>query len=197
MAYIHELRKGFRYLAQRMVMNGFLPYPDLIFYLTHTELGLVLKEHRMNFVLKAQHRRRAHSEFKKFRSEEIQRGIPHPMNATIRTDLSAIRAEGTPVCGGNVNGPACIVHHFAEVSKVNAGDVLITRGTDIAWSPYFPILAGVVTELGGLVSHGAVVAREYGLPCIVGATNATTIINDGDYINMNAYTGIIAKIAND
>ena len=49
------------------------------------------------------------------------------------------------------------------------GDVLITISTDIGWSPYFPLLGGVVTELGGLISHGAVVAREYGLPCVVGA----------------------------
>ena len=55
----------------------------------------------------------------------------------------------------------------------------MTTATDIGWSPYFPLLGGVVTELGGLISHGAVVAREYGLPCIVGATAATSKVKDG------------------
>ncbi len=59
------------------------------------------------------------------------------------------------------------------------GEVLITVGTDIGWSPYFPILGGVITELGGLLSHGAVVSREYGLPCVVGATGVTNVFKTG------------------
>lgn len=105
-----------------------------------------------------------------------------------------VQVKGTPVCAGNISGRACVVRDFGEVRKIRAGDILVTHSTDIAWSPYFPILAGVVTELGGLISHGAVVAREYGLPCIVGAVNATSIINDGDAINMNAVSGVITKI---
>lgn len=58
-------------------------------------------------------------------------------------------------------------------------DILITHATDIGWSPYFPVLGGVVTELGGLISHGAVVAREYGLPCVVGATGAADFFQSG------------------
>ena len=56
---------------------------------------------------------------------------------------------------------------------------MITISTDIGWSPYFPLLGGVVTELGGLISHGAVVAREYGLPCVVGAEGATSVFKSG------------------
>lgn len=195
-AYVHELRKGLRHLAHKMVQRGLLPHEDLLFYLTHGELGQVLMEHRVDLVVKAQRRQRAHVEFKKIRFEEFQRGVPQPMPQTIQTDSSTSRVKGTPVCGGHVNARACVVRDFSELTKINAGEILITRATDIAWSPYFPILAGVVTELGGLVSHGAVVAREYGLPCIVGATNATAIINDGDYIDMDAYTGNIVRIGN-
>lgn len=104
------------------------------------------------------------------------------------------KVTGTPVCEGRVTGRACVVNSFSEVSKIKAGDILITYCTDIAWSPYFPILSGVVTELGGLISHGAVVAREYGLPCIVGATNATKIIKDGEQILMDANAGVIVKL---
>ena len=65
---------------------------------------------------------------------------------------------------------------------------------DIGWSPYFPILAGVVTELGGLISHGAVVAREYGLPCLVGAQHATNIFQDGDTVCLDAVRGELVKV---
>lgn len=73
------------------------------------------------------------------------------------------------------------------------GDILITHSTDIAWSPYFPILGGVVTELGGLISHGAVVAREYGLPCIVAAEQATDFFEFGEIIILDSKNGVIFK----
>ena len=73
------------------------------------------------------------------------------------------------------------------------GDVLITISTDIGWSPYFPLLGGVVTELGGLISHGAVVAREYGLPCVVGAVGATAALRTGDRVVIDGRNGTIAR----
>lgn len=63
------------------------------------------------------------------------------------------------MCGGVVTAKACICKSFADVVKLEKGDILITYGTDIGWSPYFPILSGICTEIGGLISHGAVVAR--------------------------------------
>lgn len=79
------------------------------------------------------------------------------------------------------------------MNKIQPGDILITYCTDIGWSPYFPILGGVVTEIGGLISHGAVVAREYGLPCIVAAAGATDFFTFGETITLDAKTGVIFK----
>ena len=70
---------------------------------------------------------------------------------------------------------------------------MITISTDIGWSPYFPLLGGVVTELGGLISHGAVVAREYGLPCVVGAEGATEAFKNGDIVLIDGGKGTITK----
>lgn len=194
-AYTDELRKAYRFLGRKMQQNGLLPDPDLIFHLTHTEIGRVLKEKCVDLVLKAQRRRRAYPGWKKIRFDEFQSGVMKPLQSSIQHQLTgSVQVKGTPVYEGNINGRACVVRDFSEVSKIKAGDILIAHSTDIAWSPYFPILSGVVTELGGLISHGAVVAREYGLPCIVGAVNATAIINDGDTINMNAITGVITRI---
>nr|CAD7205415.1 unnamed protein product [Timema douglasi]CAD7409603.1 unnamed protein product [Timema poppensis] len=89
------------------------------------------------------------------------------------------RVHGTPVYPGTVLGRACVILNLDEISNLQVGDVLITHSTDIGWTPYFPMLGGVVTELGGLISHGAVVAREYGLPCVIGAQGATSFFQTG------------------
>lgn len=83
---------------------------------------------------------------------------------------------------GSVVSRACVITDLSEAKNIQNGDILITHCTDIGWSPYFPLLAGIVTELGGLISHGAVVAREYGLPCIVGAKNATKVFQTGNVL---------------
>ncbi|GBO41624.1 hypothetical protein AVEN_130287-1, partial [Araneus ventricosus] len=74
------------------------------------------------------------------------------------------------------------------------GEILITYCTDIGWSPYFPIISGVVTELGGLISHGAVVSREYGLPCVVGLQGATKRFQTGDYVLLDGKKGILQRL---
>jgi phosphoenolpyruvate synthase/pyruvate phosphate dikinase len=88
--------------------------------------------------------------------------------------------QGTSVCNGIATGRACVALTLEETADIKPGDILITNATDIGWSPFFPLLGGVVTELGGLISHGAVVAREYGLPCIVSAENATRKFRTGE-----------------
>lgn len=96
-----------------------------------------------------------------------------------------------PVCGGKVVGNACVIKWFSEIHKLQKGDILITYCTDIAWSPYFSIISGICTEVGGLISHGAVVARECNIPCIVGAQRATDKIKNGQKIILNADEGVI------
>lgn len=82
---------------------------------------------------------------------------------------------------------ACVITDLSEAKSIQHGDILITHCTDIGWSPYFPLLGGIVTELGGLISHGAVVAREYGLPCIVGAKHATHVFHTGNKHSCSLY----------
>lgn len=179
-----------------MQKEGLLPDMDLIFYLTHQEIGTIIDDRRRSeLISKAIRRRRLFPEWRKLQFEEFHWGLIKPINAEENVESNHLQAVGTPVCEGKITGRACIVKTFSEVSKLKAGDILITYCTDIAWSPYFPMLGGVVTELGGLISHGAVVAREYGLPCIVGAKNATKIITDGEEIIMDAYTGVIMRAA--
>ncbi|KAJ8982196.1 hypothetical protein NQ317_013498 [Molorchus minor] len=101
-----------------------------------------------------------------------------PKGRSNRCRFYAKKCSGTPVCTGSVKGRACVINNLDEIDQLQEGDILITYSTDIGWSPYFPMLSGIVTELGGLISHGAVVAREYGLPCIVGVKNATKFFSN-------------------
>ena len=73
----------------------------------------------------------------------------------------------------------------------------MTYSTDIGWSPYFPMISGIATEIGGLVSHGAVIAREYGLPCLVGANGATQVFKTGDMVLLDCQNGIMTKVSID
>ena len=115
-----------------------------------------------------------------------------PQDGTYGTD----RVKGTPVSGGRYKGACRVITKLEDAASIQKGDILITISTDIGWSPYFPLLGGVVTELGGLISHGAVVAREYGLPCIVGAEMGTTLFKSGDIAVIDGFNGTITKESN-
>lgn len=101
--------------------------------------------------------------------------------------------NGTSIHGGVVTGRAAVILSISQAWKIQSGDILITRSTDIGWSPYFPILRGLVTELGGLLSHGTIIAREYGLPCIVAAANATRYFEHGEMVTLDAESGVAFK----
>ena len=98
---------------------------------------------------------------------------------------------GLGISPGRVRGPARIIRSLAEVDKLQKGDILVARATDPGWTPLFLTAAGLITELGSMLSHGAVVAREYGLPAIVNVASATTILRDGQMITVDGHRGVV------
>ncbi|GEM_PF-1318078 len=104
--------------------------------------------------------------------------------------------ESKGICAspGKVTGKAKILHYLSELNKVKNGDILITNGTTVDYLPAMKRAAAFVTEVGGLTCHAAVVAREFGVPCVVGLKNATRNFKDGDKIEVNADKGIVRKI---
>lgn len=78
-----------------------------------------------------------------------------------------------------------------EDADLAAGDILVTSFTDPSWSPLFVSISGLVTEVGGAMTHGAVIAREYGLPAVVGVENATRLIKDGQQIRVDGTDGYV------
>jgi pyruvate,water dikinase len=97
---------------------------------------------------------------------------------------------GTPVSTGVIEGRARVVLKL-EDAMVEEGDILVTKFTDPGWTPLFISVKGLVTEVGGMMTHGAVIAREYGLPAVVGVNDATRLIQDGQRIRINGSEGYI------
>jgi pyruvate,water dikinase len=104
------------------------------------------------------------------------------------------RIEGFPGSPGLVEGPARVVTDYSEFQSVQAGEILVAPYTGTAWTPLFLKIGGVVTDSGGMLTHAAIAAREYGIPAVVGTWNATNSIKDGDIIRVNGNVGLVEVI---
>jgi pyruvate,water dikinase len=107
-----------------------------------------------------------------------------------RDDLPAAALVGLPVSAGTVEGRARVIGDIRQ-ANIEPGDILVTTYTDPSWTPLFLAVQGLVTEVGGLMTHGAVIAREYGLPAVVGVEDATTLIRDGQRIRVHGTDGYV------
>ncbi|XP_067905233.1 rifampicin phosphotransferase-like isoform X2 [Heterodontus francisci] len=182
-------------LAKLMVQEGYLPDEDLLFFLTHSEIGQVLQQRSAALVTKAQRRRKLLGKQMGLQFNEMNVGKPVPIDQ-YQSEVNGrkLTLRGMTVSQGIVKGTARVVKTILDADCIQQGDILIVTSTDIGWSPYFPLLAGLVTEIGGLLSHGAVVAREYGLPCIVSCRSATSLFRSGDTVILNGKNGFVQKV---
>ncbi len=108
-----------------------------------------------------------------------------------RDDLPTGALVGLPVSAGTVEGRARVILDVAK-ADLEPGDILVTAYTDPSWTPLFVAITGLVTEVGGVMTHGAVIAREYGLPAVVGVQDATRLIRDGQRIRVHGTEGYVA-----
>jgi phosphohistidine swiveling domain-containing protein len=120
-------------------------------------------------------------------------GFPEKFHAGEPETTGEIR--GLAASPGVVEGPARFVHSLEEFDQVRQGEILVCRMTNPAWVVLFTKIIGLVTEAGGAVSHPAVVAREFGIPAVVGTTNAGERIRTGDRIRVNGTTGVVELLA--
>ncbi len=96
---------------------------------------------------------------------------------------------GVPASSGRVRGRARIVQDVREAMQLTSGDILVTQATDPGWTPVFPLVSGIVLEIGGQLSHGAIVAREYAIPAVVNVQGALQNIRDGQFITVDGTNG--------
>ena len=102
--------------------------------------------------------------------------------------------KGLCACGGIIKGRVMVLKSVMEASKLRKGDILVTRQTDPGWVVVFPLISGLIVERGGMLSHGAIVSREFGIPAIVGVEGASNKLKDGDIVVLNAFTGEITIV---
>ncbi|GAA3221221.1 phosphoenolpyruvate synthase [Pseudonocardia petroleophila] len=182
--------------AGRLVRAGVLDDVEDVFFLRLQELHDVVRTQQADLGLV----RRRREEFRSYRALTPPRVLTSEGEAVAgayrRTDLPAGALAGLPVSVGTVEGRARVVLDLAD-ADLEPGDILVTAYTDPSWSPLFVAIAGLVTEVGGRMTHGAVVAREYGLPAVVGVEHATRLIEDGQRIRVDGTAGHVEVLDRD
>jgi pyruvate,water dikinase len=179
--------------AGRLVQAGVLREREDLYYLTLQELREVVRTHRLDDQIISQ-RKAEHERHRKLTPPRVLTSDGEIVaGAYKRADLPAGALVGLPVSAGVVEGRARILSDMA--AELEAGDILVTRFTDPSWTPLFVSIKGLVTEVGGLMTHGAVIAREYGLPAVVGVENATRLIKDGQCIRVHGTDGYVEILA--
>jgi len=176
--------------AERLVQAHALREKEDIFYLTFQELHEVVRTHQLDDQLVRQRK----DAFRSYQALTPPRVLTSDGEAVAgsyrREDMPAGALVGLPVSAGTVEGRARVVLDMAE-ADLEPGDILVTAYTDPSWTPLFVAIGGLVTEVGGLMTHGAVIAREYGLPAVVGVEHATRLIRDGQRIRVHGTDGYV------
>ena len=175
-------------LANMLVAARLLSDPDLIYFLTHEEIGRLINGDTALLPLSIR-RRKAHAIQEELSFDDIY--IGKPMADVFDVEQTDGVIKGVPVSNGECEGVVHIVYSVDDANSLQKGEIMVARFTDIGWSPYYSIVNGLITEIGSSLSHGAVVAREYGLPTIVNVKGATKLLKNGDHIKMNASKGTI------
>jgi rifampicin phosphotransferase len=176
--------------AERLVQASVLAEKEDCFYLTFSEFHRVALTSQVDDRLIQQRK----DEFRSYQALTPPRVLTSDGEAIAgkyrRDDVPAGALVGLPVSAGTVEGRARVILDLAEAA-LDAGDILVTAHTDPSWSPLFVAITGLVTEVGGLMTHGAVIAREYGLPAVVGVAQATRLIRDGQRIRVHGSDGYV------
>lgn len=179
-------------LAELLVAEHLLSDTDLVYFLTHEEIGQLVEGDTRLLPL-AIRRRKAHAIQEELSFDDIYIGKPIAEVFDVEENDGVMR--GVPVSNGECEGIVHIVYSPDDANTLQKGEIMVARFTDIGWSPYYSIVNGLITEIGSSLSHGAVVAREYGLPTIVNVKGATKILKNGDRIKMNAAKGTIEIVS--
>jgi rifampicin phosphotransferase len=176
--------------AERLVQAHVLAEKEDIFYLTFQELHDVVRSNQVDDQLIRQ-RKDAFRSYQALTPPRVLTSDGEVITGAYRRDDVPVGAlVGLPVSTGIIEGRARVIHDMAE-ADLEAGDILVTAYTDPSWSPLFVTVKGLVTQVGGLMTHGAVIAREYGLPAVVGVEHATRLIRDGQRIRVNGTDGYV------
>jgi pyruvate,water dikinase len=184
--------------AAQLVRAGLIEEEEDIYYLSFEELGAAVRAQALDTGLDTEldrdvirQRKEAYKLYEKLTPPRVMTSDGEIIAAAYRGNhLPAGALGGLGVSAGIGEGRARVILRL-EDADLQEGDILVTAYTDPSWTPLFVSLNGLVTEVGGLMTHGAVIAREYGLPAVVGVENATKVIQDGQRIRVHGAEGYV------
>ncbi len=176
--------------AEALVASGTLEARDDIFFLRFDEIREVMRTGSADAALVRQ-RREEYATHRALRAPRVLTSEGEALDGAYRrADIPSGALAGLAVSAGVVEGIARVVRELFD-AELRAGDILVTAYTDPSWTPAFVSIGGLVTEVGGLMTHGAVIAREYGIPAVVAVDRATSKIRDGDRIRVHGSAGYV------
>ncbi|KAA0765873.1 phosphoenolpyruvate synthase [Bacillus sp. SH5-2] len=176
--------------AEQLVQSGVIHEIDDIYYLTFEELHEVVRTNKLDYEL-IHKQKNDYKLYEKLTPPRVMTSDGEIITGKYkRENLPGDVIVGLPVSSGVIEGRARVILNM-EDANLEEGDILVTAFTDPGWTPLFVSIKGLVTEVGGLMTHGAVIAREYGLPAVVGVENATKLIKDGQRIRVHGTEGYI------
>jgi len=176
--------------AAQLVLANIIREKEDICYLTFEEFREVVSTNKLDFSV-INKRKDEHKLHEKLTTPRVITSDGEIVTGKYkREDIPIDALVGLAVSSGVIEGRARVILNMEE-ANLEAGDILVTTFTDPSWTPLFVSIKGLVTEVGGLMTHGAVIAREYGLPAVVGVENATKLIKDGQRIRVNGTEGYI------
>lgn len=180
--------------AEQLVQAGIIREKADIYYLTFEELREVVRTRTLDDQMISK-RQDEHKGYEKLTPPRVMTSDGEILTGRYkRENLPAGAIAGLAVSTGVIEGRARVILSMTD-ADLSEGDILVTSFTDPSWTPLFVSIKGLVTEVGGLMTHGAVIAREYGLPAVVGVENATKLIKDGQRIRVNGTEGYVETLS--
>ena len=189
MSYYDVYKKAIMREIDKLVDNGIVNDGKDTFYLSIDELLEAVKDGKVNQGV-IEERKEAYGYYKTLTPPRIIFSDGEVPPVFYAQDIPSGALAGLGVSAGTVEGRARVVETL-EDAHIEKGDILVTKFTDPSWTPIFVSISGLVTEAGGMMSHGAVITREYGLPAVVGVMNGTNLIKDGQRIRINGTEGFV------
>ena len=201
----HSLKLGYRHLGEVLAASGQLPDADLVFFFDRAELALVVGRGGVEagdvdglgpeeLTQSALTRRDALAYQDALEFPDVSVGRPSALVARPPREAAGGEIVGRPASRGSVEGVVRVARLIVDARDVQRGEILVAPVTDVGWTPYFTVIGALVTDIGSSVSHGAVVAREYGLPCVVNTLVATQVLKTGDRVRVDGDRGVVTRL---
>ena len=191
----HRLKLGYHHLGEVLAASGRLPDADLVFFFDRAELRRVVGDADVaELVRRARQRREALAFQQALEFDDVSVGRPTPILSRAPGTITDDEVLGRPASRGIAEGVVRVAKSIEDARDVQRGEILVAPVTDVGWTPYFTVIAALVTDIGSSVSHGAVVAREYGLPCVVNTLVATQVLKTGDRVRVDGDRGLVTRL---